>query len=155
MLQVTIPKTIILDLSASFLPFCKAVDEYNLSHDTTPELLMQEMWCAMAYKEVRDEMSWQALFDLVETEIGYDNDKETAQKFESLIRNMASEIYEAVDLHDFYGKLGYLPYNLEVKGHLFVLKRDDDIIKVQNELALDDDAEEGEEGVQVILPEKV
>lgn len=146
MQQVTIPKTIILDLSASFLPFCKEVDKYDLSHATTPETLLEEMWCSLAYKETRDEMAWDALFELVERELGYDNDRKVAEAFETLLQDMTSEIYESIELHDLYGKIGYLPYNFTVKNHLFVLKRDDDIIKVQNELAMDED-----EPVQVIL----
>lgn len=130
---IRIPKTIVLNLQRELAEFRKGLAEFDLNHETTAESIIEQLWIDFAFEDTRDENLWATLHEIVEQEIGYDNDKEVAYKFEGLVHFIGSALYDQMDYHNFYHKIGYLPYNLKFyPNNLIVMERDDDIIRVQN-----------------------
>jgi hypothetical protein len=154
MKTIKLPKTIVLNLQRELDEFRRQLAEFDLNHDTTAESIIETLWENFAFEDTRDENLWTTLNEIVDDEIGYDNNHDVAMKFEGIVHFFGSALYDQIDLHNFYDQIGYLPYNLKFHpGNIIAMERDDDLCHLQNEYSAGCE-EDDKDAVLVEIPPK-
>lgn len=133
-----LPRAIILDMREPYQQFMQQAEPYLLGTEKRPEEIVEDLWEAMFDADTVDER----LLDTI-CEIGNKAVFQNASRpvrFFDVVHDFAQHLYERIDKHKLYGDRGYIPFNMEVRQQgLLVLKLDDHLDKVQQELDTDED----------------